>query len=187
MCFLGTWAIRWCERIQEKIFSSCFRCLERKLIPFILKLCAFIRCLPFEYWRKQTNVFPTNALEERHGTSSSVNDEAVQKVREAHPCMQRLNRLENLLEEINKKPAEIPAEKDQMLLQSMDRIKSVEVDLDKTKRVRFISETCRTLSLECPLIMFHCQQVLHATVLKQLEIAELLENLKESRFHVSIT
>lgn len=101
--------------------------------------------------------------------------------------MQRLNRLENLLEEINKKPAEIPAEKDQMLLQSMDRIKSVEVDLDKTKRVRCISEMCRTLSLECPLIMFHCQQVLHATVLKQLEIAELLENLKESRFHVSIT
>ncbi|XP_019264901.1 PREDICTED: phosphatidylinositol/phosphatidylcholine transfer protein SFH13-like isoform X3 [Nicotiana attenuata] len=155
----GIWAIRWCERIQEKILSSCFRCLERKLIPFILKLCTFIRSLPFEYWRKQTNVFPTNALEERHGTSLSVNDEAVLKVREAHPCMQRLNRLENLLEEINKKPAEIPAEKDQMLLQSMDRIKSVEVDLDKTKRV------------------------LHATVLKQLEIAELLENLKESRFH----
>ncbi|KAJ8542788.1 hypothetical protein K7X08_005311 [Anisodus acutangulus] len=155
----GTWAIHWCERIQEKILSSCFSCLERKLIPFIFKLFAFIRSLPFEYWRKQTNVFPTNALEERQGISSSVNDEAVQRVREVHPCMQRLHKLENLLEEINKKPAEIPAEKDRMLHQSLNRIKSVEVDLEKTKRV------------------------LHATVLKQLEIAELLENLKESRFH----
>ncbi|KAM3302674.1 phosphatidylinositol/phosphatidylcholine transfer protein SFH13 [Capsicum chacoense] len=155
----GTWAIHWCERIQEKILSSCFSCLERKLIPFVLKLFAFIRSLPFEYWRKQTNVIPTNALEERQGSSSSVNDEALQIVSEVHPCMQRLHQLENLLEEINKKPAEIPAEKDRMLHQSLSRIKSVEVDLEKTKRA------------------------LHATVLKQLEIAELLENLKESRYH----
>ncbi|KAM3223048.1 phosphatidylinositol/phosphatidylcholine transfer protein SFH13 [Capsicum annuum] len=155
----GTWAIHWCERIQEKILSSCFSCLERKLIPFVLKLFAFIRSLPFEYWRKQTNVIPTNALEERQGSSSSVNDEALQRVSEVHPCMQRLHQLENLLEEINKKPAEIPAEKDRMLHQSLSRIKSVEVDLEKTKRA------------------------LHATVLKQLEIAELLENLKESRYH----
>lgn len=155
----GTWAIRWCERIQEKILSSCFSCLERKLIPFILKLFAFIRSLPLEYWRKQTNVVQTTALEERQGSSSSVNDEAAQRVRDAHPCMQRLHKLENLLEEINKRPAEIPADKDRMLHQSLSRIKSVEVDLEKTKRV------------------------LHATVLKQLEIAELLENLKESRYH----
>ncbi|PHT44063.1 Phosphatidylinositol/phosphatidylcholine transfer protein SFH13, partial [Capsicum baccatum] len=155
----GTWAIHWCERIQEKILSSCFSCLERKLIPFVLKLFAFIRSLPFEYWRRQTNVIPTNALEERQGSSSSVNDEALQRVSEVHPCMQRLHQLENLLEEINKKPAEIPAEKDRMLHQSLSRIKSVEVDLEKTKRA------------------------LHATVLKQLEIAELLENLKESRYH----
>uniref|UniRef100_M1C0S4 Transporter n=2 Tax=Solanum tuberosum TaxID=4113 RepID=M1C0S4_SOLTU len=73
--------------------------------------------------------------------------------------MQRLHKLENLLEEINKKPAEIPAEKDRMLHQSLNRIKSVEVDLEKTKRV------------------------LHATVLKQLEITELVDNLKESSFH----
>lgn len=155
----GTWAINWCERIQEKILSCCFSCLERKLIPFILKLFAFVRGLSFEYWRKQTNVFPTNALEERQESSSSINDEAVQRAGEIHPCMQRLHKLENLLEEINKKPAEIPAEKDRMLHQSLNRIKSVEVDLEKTKRV------------------------LHATVLKQLEIAELLENLKESSFH----
>ncbi|XP_060191084.1 phosphatidylinositol/phosphatidylcholine transfer protein SFH13 [Lycium barbarum] len=155
----GTWAIHWCERIQEKILSSCFSCLERKLIPFVLKVFAFIRSLPFEYWRKQTNVLPTNALEQQQGSSSSVNDEAVERVGEAHLCMQRLQKLENILEQINKKPAEIPAEKDRMLHQSLNRIKSVEVDLEKTKRV------------------------LHATVLKQLEIAELLENLKESRFH----
>lgn len=144
MFFLGTWAINWCERIQEKILSSCFSCLERKLIPFILKLFAFVRGLSFEYWRKQTNVFPTNALEERQESSSSINDEAVQRAGEIHPCMQRLHKLENLLEEINKKPAEIPAEKDRMLHQSLNRIKSVEVDLEKTKRVRLISVACKT-------------------------------------------
>ncbi|CAM8948663.1 unnamed protein product [Rhodiola kirilowii] len=41
----------------------------------------------------------------------------------------------------------------------MDRIKSVEYDLEKTKKV------------------------VHATVLKQLEISEVLENIREQKFH----
>lgn len=155
----GILVIHWFETIQKKVLGRCSQCLERRLIPFILKLSGLIRGVFFEYWRKQGNVSRTRALEERQESSSSAYGEAVHKADEALPCMERLHRLETLFEEIKRKPAEIPAEKDQMIQQSMERIKSVEMDLDKTKRV------------------------LHTAVTKQLEIAELLENIQQSRFH----
>ncbi|KAK4363938.1 hypothetical protein RND71_015296 [Anisodus tanguticus] len=155
----GTLVIHWFETIQKKVVSRCIQCFERKLIPFILKLSGLIHSVFFEYWRKQANVSRTSALEERQESSSSAYGEAFHKSDEALPCMERLHRLETLFEKIKRKPAEIPAEKDQMIQQSMERIKSVEMDLDKTKRV------------------------LHTAVVKQLEIAELLENLQQSRFH----
>ncbi|PNX81741.1 sec14p-like phosphatidylinositol transfer family protein [Trifolium pratense] len=52
----------------------------------------------------------------------------------------------------------MPLEKEQMLMDSLDRIKSVEFDLERTKRV------------------------LHAAVMKQLEITDLLENMQQSKF-----
>ncbi|GAU48383.1 hypothetical protein TSUD_118090 [Trifolium subterraneum] len=52
-------------------------------------------------------------------------------------------------------------EKEQVLMDSLDRIKSVEFDLEKTK------------------------WVLHAVVMKQLEITDLLENMQQSRCRVS--
>uniref|UniRef100_A0A7N0VL61 CRAL-TRIO domain-containing protein n=1 Tax=Kalanchoe fedtschenkoi TaxID=63787 RepID=A0A7N0VL61_KALFE len=51
------------------------------------------------------------------------------------PCIQRLEKLEKSFEELSSKPAQIPLEKEQMLQESMDRIKSVEYDLEKTKKV----------------------------------------------------
>ncbi|KAI4321740.1 hypothetical protein MLD38_035088 [Melastoma candidum] len=75
------------------------------------------------------------------------------------PCLERLRRLEELLEELGNKPATIPVDKERMLLQSFDRIKAVEFDLEKTKTV------------------------LQATVVKQLEIAEVIDNMEESKCH----
>ncbi|XP_015089401.1 phosphatidylinositol/phosphatidylcholine transfer protein SFH13-like isoform X2 [Solanum pennellii] len=155
----GKLVIHWFETIQKKVLSRCMQCLERKLVPFILKLSGLICGVFFECWRKQANASRTSALEERQESSSSAYGEVVHKSGEALPCMERLHKLEMLFEEIKRKPAEIPAEKDQMIQQSLERIKSVEVDLDKTKRV------------------------LHTAVVKQLEIAELLENLKQSSNH----
>nr|GEX20431.1 retrovirus-related Pol polyprotein from transposon TNT 1-94 [Tanacetum cinerariifolium] len=51
------------------------------------------------------------------------------------PCLERIKKLEKMVEELRTKPARIPEEKEQMLERSMERIKSVELDLDKTKRV----------------------------------------------------
>ncbi|KAL2473160.1 Phosphatidylinositol/phosphatidylcholine transfer protein SFH13 [Forsythia ovata] len=147
---------------EERIVKRSFSFMAKTLISFMVKLFALIRNVPFEYWRRQTNAYPSNALggEPKLDSHPPANAEAICED-QFLPCVQRLQRLETLLEELNKKPAEIPLEKDQMLKQSMDRIKSVELDLEKTKRE------------------------IHATVMKQLEIGDLLENMKESRFRVS--
>ncbi|KAI3450862.1 hypothetical protein Pfo_007527 [Paulownia fortunei] len=72
-----------------------------------------------------------------------------------HPCCQKLQHLENVVTELLKKPAKIPPEKDDILLESMNRIKSIEYDLQKTKKA------------------------LLATASKQVELSESLETLKE--------
>ncbi|CAH9073594.1 unnamed protein product [Cuscuta europaea] len=76
-----------------------------------------------------------------------------------HPCCQRLQNLEKAVSELLKKPTEIPPEKNHMLLDSLDRIKSIEYDLQKTKKALF------------------------ATASQQVELAESLELLKEESFN----
>ncbi|CAI9088119.1 OLC1v1022364C1 [Oldenlandia corymbosa var. corymbosa] len=133
-------ARHWFESIQEAIVKRSFRYVLRTVIPFIVKLIMVIRNVPLDYWRRQTNIHPSNAAMEQllPNNESSAHARAVGEEDQVLPCVQRLQRLEKLLEELNNKPNVIPKEKDQMLLQSMDRIKSVETDLEKTKRVSFI-------------------------------------------------
>lgn len=73
-----------------------------------------------------------------------------------HPCLQRLQNLEASVTELFKKPTRIPPEKEDMIHESLSRIKSIEYDLQKTKKV------------------------LLATASKQVELAESLESLKEN-------
>ncbi|XP_071907639.1 phosphatidylinositol/phosphatidylcholine transfer protein SFH13-like isoform X1 [Coffea arabica] len=154
----GTLVIHWFETIQEKVVKRSLRFMSRTIIQIIFKLFEAIRNVPFDHSRRQTNIYPSNALEEQPENHSSVSAQAIGEGYQVLPCVQRLQRLEKLLEELNNKRHEIPMEKEQMLQQSMDRIKCVEMDLEKTKRV------------------------LHATVVKQLEITELLESIRESKF-----
>ncbi|KAL4353988.1 hypothetical protein GQ457_06G028250 [Hibiscus cannabinus] len=72
-----------------------------------------------------------------------------------HPCLQRLQILETLVTELYNKPPTIPPEKEGMLLESLNHIKSIEQDLQKTKKALF------------------------TTASKQVELAESLEHLKE--------
>ncbi|XP_075505640.1 phosphatidylinositol/phosphatidylcholine transfer protein SFH13-like [Primulina tabacum] len=157
----GTPVMNWLEAIQEKILKRSFRCMTKTLISIIIKLFSVTRDAPVEYWRRQTYIHPSHMLENEPEPIAelTIGTETVNEEDRFIPCVQRLQRLENLLEQINKKRAEIPQEKEQMLEQSLDRIKSVEVDLEKTKRL------------------------IQATVIKQLEITELLENIRETRFH----
>lgn len=73
-------------------------------------------------------------MEDNQNSYSGV-DETISKEDPILPCIQRLQSIEKKFEELNNKPIEIPFEKEQMLLESLDRIKSVEFDLEKTKRV----------------------------------------------------
>ncbi|XP_065863032.1 phosphatidylinositol/phosphatidylcholine transfer protein SFH13 [Euphorbia lathyris] len=147
--------IRWLDFVKEKLMRRHNLCVARILTSFMAKLVAVLRCLPLEFWRRQNNIFPSD-LVEHDAENHSVAVEVVNEDR-INPCVERLQQLEKAIEEISKKPAQIPLEKDQMLMESLERIKSVEFDLEKTKRV------------------------LHATIVRQLEIAELLDNLRESR------
>lgn len=52
------------------------------------------------------------------------------------PLWQRLRHLEKLVNELVNKPTKIPPEKEAMLRDSLIRIKSIEYDLQKTKKVK---------------------------------------------------
>ncbi|CAJ1796081.1 unnamed protein product [Sphenostylis stenocarpa] len=74
------------------------------------------------------------------------------------PLWQRLQNLEAVVSEMANKPKSIPPEKEDILQESLSRIKCIEYDLQKTKKA------------------------LIATASKQVELAESLESLKEGRF-----
>ncbi|TYI74167.1 hypothetical protein E1A91_D07G181100v1 [Gossypium mustelinum] len=85
-----------------------------------------------------------------NGTLTEAKEESL------HPCWQRLQNLEGLVTDLCNKPINIPPEKEDMLLESLSRIKSIEQDLQRTKKA------------------------LLATASKQVELAESLEHLKET-------
>ncbi|XP_075486781.1 phosphatidylinositol/phosphatidylcholine transfer protein SFH13-like isoform X2 [Primulina tabacum] len=158
----GTLMMQWLDAIQEKLVKRSFRYVIRALISFMNKLFALVRNAPAEYWRRQNIISPSNTLEsqaEHTNQLSTSSTEAVTEEDRVLPCLQRLKKLESLLEELMHKPAEIPIEKEQMLQYSLNRIKSVESDLEKTKRD------------------------INSTVQKQVEIAESLENIRDFKFH----
>lgn len=54
-----------------------------------------------------------------------------------HPCWLRLQNLETMVTVLCDKPSSIPQEKEDILRDSLDRIKSIEQDLQKTKKVNY--------------------------------------------------
>ncbi|KAJ0230383.1 Phosphatidylinositol/phosphatidylcholine transfer protein SFH13 [Hirschfeldia incana] len=127
--------------------------IARRILSLLLKLAAVFRYFPFELSRKKHTVTPSSS-----STLTPTPTETTMKDR-IGPCLERIQKLEKTYEEIRNRPVEIPAEKERMLVDSLDRIKSVEFDLEKTKRA------------------------LHATVMKQMEITEMLESIRETQLH----
>jgi len=187
--FSGTSGSSWFSIVKEKVEKINVLYVARVLTFFTEKLVTLLRCLTFEFWRTQNNIHPSITMEHNISNHTAA-VEAASEREYILPCIQRLQRLEKIFEELNNKPDGMPQEKEKMLMDSMDRIKSVEFDLEKTKRVlTYISQSYRTFDyadligswLNFVLLL----QVLHATVMKQLEIAELLENLKKTKCRVS--
>ncbi|XP_042518851.1 phosphatidylinositol/phosphatidylcholine transfer protein SFH13-like [Macadamia integrifolia] len=145
------------KTIKDKLGERDFQSVARVLLAFVIKLLAYFRFLRCRHGRRQGNIHPSNSLESNQEIHPPA-EESVKEEDHALPYLDRLQRLEKLFEELSTKPAGIPLDKDQLLQESLDRIKSVELDLEKTKRV------------------------MHAAVMKQMEIADLLENVRESKF-----
>ncbi|KAL6511125.1 hypothetical protein OROGR_022249 [Orobanche gracilis] len=137
----------------------------------LLRLLMCICFLLNGMFRKSFKVENAEVMEEHYEstaqppTSNSRGEQHITGLHSAdlllHPCCQKLQHLENLVTELLKKPAIIPPEKDGILLESMSRIKSIEHDLQKTKRA------------------------LLATASKQVKLSESLETLKENNLKAS--
>ncbi|KAK4750580.1 hypothetical protein SAY87_004062 [Trapa incisa] len=143
--------------LRCKLEMRSFQCMAKSLLSLIVRLALLFRCVYSPFLRKPNNIYPSNLIEAARVTDSPP--APIEMVTEGHAvaCMERLQRLEKVLEELSCKPARIPVEKEKMLLESMERIKSVEHDLEKTKRV------------------------LHIAAMKQLEIAQQIEKWTQAK------
>ncbi|MBA0728075.1 hypothetical protein Golax_001010 [Gossypium laxum] len=158
----GTPITNWIDNVKEKFGRRNIQSFAKLLIALLVRLAAFIRTVRWESWRRPNNIHPSNVIGSSTNSHSNVTvPEAVNEEDHVRPCIERLQKLEKAFEELCNKPAGIPLEKEKMLMESLDRIKCVEYDLDKTKRV------------------------LHGTVMRQIEISEFLDNIRASEYHVS--
>lgn len=123
--------------------------ISRRVVAIFLEVLSFLR---FFIRRRQhsENVHSHTAT----APSSLANLQTIKEDR-VNPCLERLDRLESMFNQLSKKPPELPEDKDRAIQDSFDRIKSIEFDLQKTKKV------------------------LHATVIKQMQMAETLEAVTE--------
>ncbi|KAG8387331.1 hypothetical protein BUALT_Bualt02G0010300 [Buddleja alternifolia] len=140
------------------------RSISTTVTNIVFRLLACIYFLLGGLFRRFFETQNTEPVAENHqriqftNSNSNSQDEHIARPNHEellHPCCQKLQHLENLVTELLKKPAKIPQEKDDILLESMSRIKSIEHDLQKTRKA------------------------LVATASKQVELSESLETLKE--------
>lgn len=107
-----------------------------------------LACLCFILGGLVRRFFKTKNMEmvsENHGRTQVANSNSQEHIGQTkneellHPCCLKLQHLENMVNELLKKPAKIPPEKEDIILESLNRIKSIEYDLQKTKNVRYVS------------------------------------------------
>ncbi|XP_043722351.1 phosphatidylinositol/phosphatidylcholine transfer protein SFH9-like isoform X2 [Telopea speciosissima] len=150
------------DNVTERRLKKFISRLTTLVARFLLEVLAVLHIVRFGFGKIVSVNNASERLEnQRIPESANPNSEdqlASQAAREdlIRPCLQRLQSLEALVAELTNKPVKIPPEKDIMLLESLSRIKSIEYDLQKTKKA------------------------LHATASKQVELAESLENIKET-------
>ncbi|KAE8725695.1 Phosphatidylinositol/phosphatidylcholine transfer protein SFH13 [Hibiscus syriacus] len=150
------------ETVKGKVGRRNIQSMAKMLIALLVRLAAFVRTIRFGFWRMPNNIHRLSMMESNiKSHSNSTAPQVVNEEVHAFACIQRLQKLEKAFVELSNQPAGIPVEKEKMFMESLDRIKSIELDLHKTK------------------------QVLHATLMKQLEIAELIENMHKSKCRVS--
>ncbi|CAN1269622.1 Phosphatidylinositol/phosphatidylcholine transfer protein SFH9 [Linum perenne] len=135
----------------------------RFLVHIVVKLLAWIylvvprmrRLFAAQHPSRQLQIQPQPLVPDSRPQEPHVSQESNED--ELNPCWQRLQHLEKMVNDLLNKPSNIPREKEDMILDSLSRIRGIEHDLQKTKKA------------------------LLATASKQVELAESLENLKDFR------
>ncbi|KAM3370971.1 hypothetical protein ACQJBY_018370 [Aegilops geniculata] len=130
----------------------------RLLLVLVVRVFTFLRTVFSQPETTMVNnpLPPATEFEPISGEHPALEAFSVDCVR---PVIERLQKLEGRVDELGSKPPEIPLEKERSLLDSWDRIKCIESDLERTKKV------------------------LQATVMKQLEIADSVEEVILSKLH----
>lgn len=124
------------DRLKEESIQEILRCFARALMMIFFKLLSVFHALIKKHSSQGAGaVHPLDTVV----SQAENNHEVVEDIKEelVNPCLERIQRLEEMFSEIKRKPAEIPADKERVLMDSWYRIKSIEFDLEKTKRVCF--------------------------------------------------
>ncbi|KAL9239115.1 hypothetical protein vseg_013465 [Gypsophila vaccaria] len=138
------------------------------LAGFIFKLFACLRIVLGKFWgckpenkelKQQLKpvIYPLTRKSESVSTAQTVSRRVNDNL--LNPCWERLQHLEQLVTDLVNKPTVIPPDKEDTIHESLDRIKAIEYDLQKTKKALF------------------------ATTSKQVELTEALEILEEDRIY----
>lgn len=145
---------------QERItFGGC----GRVLLAFVVKILFLLRDIAYRSERRLACLHESSSpIQVPPNTPTQVpagNSCAVEAPKEDRVtlCHDRLQKLEIMFNEISSKSSDIPLEKNQILMECWGRIKSIENDLEKTKKV------------------------LHSTMMEQLKIAESVESVQERK------
>jgi hypothetical protein len=101
---------------------------SRKVIAVFVKVLSLLRF--FIRRRQHLENVPHTAT-----TPSNQADLQITEEGRVNPCLERLDRLESMFNQLSRKPPELPQDKDRAIQDSFDRIKSIEFDLEKTKKV----------------------------------------------------
>ncbi|XP_028215099.1 phosphatidylinositol/phosphatidylcholine transfer protein SFH9-like [Glycine soja] len=148
--------------------NNYLRRLQEKPIPYIISILAqiavkLLTCI-YVAFAALGKCFVVRSVDnqprshEKTKSAQSNSEEQLMTPAIKEPLWQRIQNLEAVVTEMANKPNTIPPEKEDILQESLSRIKCIEYDLQKTKKA------------------------LLATASKQVELAESLESLKESKF-----
>jgi hypothetical protein len=119
-----------------KQLLQCMASITFKLLALILYLfrdgCTILHKAELKSLNDKAPEEPTTAATAGDGNYISRDVEGDTSF---HPCLERLQRLEELIADLDKKPKRIPPEKDIMISESLNRIKTLEHDLQRTRYV----------------------------------------------------
>lgn len=146
--------------------ESSFGWIRAVLVTFLVKCLAFSRVIAVDVERRKVS------NREECSTNITGNLDSTPKEKSDHmpkqdiaendilpSLLERLENIEEIVSQLSAKPPQIPPEKEKMLNDSVNHITHLETELKETKKE------------------------LEATIVKQMEIFEQLEHLKDSKSH----